>query len=152
MLVVRFAGLRGLTLCPNYLLSESALALAEHDVYTARELLQMRPVRGNEAYARMLAANTWAREVLPNRDVVLETERGHRSVLARLGERVLGGRLGDALEHSLLRRKGGELRAQAGENNEAEFSEDVCKGHFDAHRARLRDALAERMRRLEGER
>jgi hypothetical protein len=150
MLVVRLAGLRGLTLCPNYLLSESALALRERDLYTARELLQMRLVGGQEVYARMLAENAWTRELLPNWDVAIETEKEPRSLPARLGERLLGGRLGDALERSLQRRKGGELRAQAGDKDEAEFNEDVCKGHFDAHRARLRDALAERMRRLEG--
>jgi hypothetical protein len=151
MLVVRLAGLRGLTLCPNYLLSEPALALRERDVYTARELLQMRPVRGHNVYARMLAANTWARELLPNRDAAIAAEEGRRWVLARLGEQVLGGRLGDALERSLLRRKGGELRAQAEDNKEAEFSEDVCKGHFDAHRTRLQEALALRLQYLEAE-
>ena len=67
MVVVRLAALRGVTLCPNYLLAESALALPDRDVYTARELLQMRADRAaQDVYERMLAANAWWRDLLPN--------------------------------------------------------------------------------------
>jgi hypothetical protein len=143
--VVRLASLRGLTLCPNYLLSETALALPERDVYTARELLQMRPVAGHAVYSRMLAANAWCADLLPSwrPDAAEQDERP--GLLKRLGEAVLGGRLGDALERWFLRRKGRELRARAGANGETAFNEDICKGHFDAHRARLEAELALRM-------
>jgi hypothetical protein len=151
MVCVRLARLRGLTLCPNYLLSETALALSERDAYTARELLQMRPLSGLEVYERMLAANPWCRESLPNWDSRMNDTPSRRSLLTGLGERLLGGRIGDALERRLLRRKAAELRAQADGNPEAVFDEDVCKGHFDAHRARLQSELSRRMRRLEVE-
>jgi hypothetical protein len=52
------------------------------------------------------------------------------------------------MERWLLRRKGGELRARAGGGSEAVFDETQCKGHFDAHGARLRQALSSRLRRL----
>jgi hypothetical protein len=150
--VVRLAWLRGLTLCPNYLLAETALALPERDVYTARELLQMRPVAGHAVYARMLAANAWCADLLPNwrPDAAQQDERP--GLLKRLGEAVLGGRLGDALERWFLRRKGCELSARAGANGEVVFNADICKGHFDAHRARLESELARRLARLGVER
>jgi len=148
MTVVRLATLRGLTLCPNYLLAESALSLPERDAYTARELLQMRPVHGREVHARMLRANTWGRDLMPNWQVELAGEGRTGSLLGRIGERALGGRLGDAIERWLLRRKGRELNSRAGENGEAVFNETVCKGHFDAHKARLQDELRRRLQRL----
>ena len=148
MLVVRLARLRGLTLCPNYLLAEAALPLPERDVYTARELLQMRPVAGRAVHARMIAANAWCRDLLPNWRLEVEWESERRSAVARFGEWLLGGQLGDALERRLLRHKAGELRAQAGDNSEAVFSEDVCKGHFDAHRTRLEAELSSRLREI----
>jgi hypothetical protein len=49
----------------------------------------------------------------------------------------------------LLRRKGRELAAQGTGNGEAVFNEQMCKGHFEAHRSRLEAALAQRMRALE---
>jgi hypothetical protein len=149
MLVVRLARLRGLTLCPNYLLSGSALALPDRDPYTARELLQMRPVAGHDVYARMLAANAWRRALLPNWQVESPPVPERRSPFTRAGERLLSGRLGDVLERRLLRRKGAELRREAGGNSEAVFDETVCKGHFDAHRARLEAELASRLAKLE---
>jgi hypothetical protein len=148
MAVVRLAALRGLTLCPNYLLAETALALPERDPYTARELLQMRPIAGYAVYSRMLAANAWCTDLLPNwqPDAAQPDERP--GLLKRLGEAALGGRLGDALERWFLHRKGRELSARAGANGETVFNEDVCKGHFDAHRARLEAELALRLTRL----
>ena len=80
ILVVRLGGLRGVTLCPNYLLSESALALSERDPYTARELFQMRPLIGHDVHARMLAANMWCRELLPNWSGSTETAEERRSL------------------------------------------------------------------------
>jgi hypothetical protein len=149
ILVVRLAKLRGLTLCPNYVLSESALALEERDAYTARELLQMWLVAGREVYAQMLAENAWCRDLLPNWGVAVEAKPEGRSLLARAGEWLLGGRLGDALDAWLLRRKGGALRARPEANAETVFTQDVCKGHFEAHGARLEQALARRLERLE---
>jgi len=149
--VVRLAKLRGLTLCPNYMLSETALALDERDAYTARELAQMRLVSGRDVYLRMLAENGWCTELIPNWTPGANDAVEAGSIVARLGEWLLGGRLGDALERLLLRRKGGELRDRAGGNREVLFSEDVCKGHFEAHRARLEVALAQRMQRLGAE-
>jgi hypothetical protein len=151
LLAVRLARLRGLTVCPNYVLSESALALPERDAYTARELLQMRPIAGQDVYTRMLAANAWCRDLLPNWRVGIEMPVEKHSLSARFGERLLGGRLGDSLERWLLRRKGGELRRAAGDNTEAVFDETVCKGHFEAHRARLEVELSSRLGRLEVE-
>jgi hypothetical protein len=151
MAVVRLARLRGLTLCPNYLLAETALTLRERDVYTARELLQMFPIGGFGVHERMLAANAWSREVLPNWGVARADRDAGASMLARLGERLLGGRRGDALERWMMRRKTAELRSQAGDNSEAVFDVDVCKGHFDAHRSRLQAELARRMALLEAE-
>ncbi len=152
ILIVRLAGLRGVTLCPNYMLSESVLALSERDSYTARELLQMRPIAGHDVYERMLAENEWWRDLLPNWDASIEPTKRRRSFVARLGEVIMGGKKGDALERWLLQRKGNELRAKAGDNSETVFGADICKGHFESHRARLQGALAQRLRRMETQR
>jgi hypothetical protein len=144
MAVVRLAKLRGVTLCPNYLLAETALVLPERDLYTARELLQMRPVAGPDVYQRMLVANAWCLGLLPNWEPDSPAEGERRNVIQTFAEQILGGRLGDVVERWLLRRKGGELRTQAA-TSEAVFDETMCKGHFDAHRERLQKALAQRL-------
>jgi hypothetical protein len=153
MLVVRLAALRGLTLCPNYVLSESALALSSRDGYTARELLQMRALYGVPVHWRMLEANAWWREFLPNAAVPGNRAVGQSSkgFGFKLGlELLLGGRLGDALERWVFQRKARELRAQSrgGEDDETRFDETMCKGHFDGYRRRTRDAVATRLQQV----
>jgi hypothetical protein len=149
MLVVRLAALRGVTVCPNYVLSVAALELPCHEAYTARELLQMAPLFGAEVHRRMLAANGWWRDYLPNVEPVAMQPRDEsgQSLLRRGFEALLGGRLGDALEGWLYRRKAGELQRQARGIGETEtvFDETMCKGHFEGYRRRTEDAVAQRL-------
>jgi hypothetical protein len=148
MAVVRLAALRGVTVCPNYLLSEEALALPEQDRYTARELLQMRPLSGDRVYRRLLAANAWWRDYLPNALAAAAVSDGG-GVLQRLGELLLRPVAG-RLEAWVYRRKAAELAAQAeAGNGEVVFDATMCKGHFEGHRRRTAEALAQRLRRLE---
>jgi hypothetical protein len=61
----RLLGVRR-TLCINYLVDESELALSEQDVFTASELAGLRPLAGPEAYHRLVQANEWAGAWFPN--------------------------------------------------------------------------------------
>jgi len=61
----RLLGVRR-TLCINYVVDESELALPERDLFTACELVGMRPLSGREAYGRMVQANDWVAERFPN--------------------------------------------------------------------------------------
>jgi hypothetical protein len=150
MVVVRLAALRRDTLCPNYILSESALALDQRDTYTARELVQMAPVAGYETYARMLAENAWYTGFLPNAEVLLPptADQSRRSRLLGAIEGLLRAGPFDALEGWLMRRKARDLSAQAGANPETQFDATVCKGHLDAYRRRTEEAIALRLRQL----
>lgn len=66
-LIVLLAKLvRGQEPCPNFVLSEEAMALVHRNFYAARELAQMVPVYGGDVYERLLEANGWLRTYLPN--------------------------------------------------------------------------------------
>jgi hypothetical protein len=150
MAVVRLAALRGLTLCPNFILAEDSLALADQSLYAARELVQMRPLAGFETYSRLLAANPWWRKYLPNAmPLSAPPAAPERPLVRRLAERALAGRIGDSVEGRVMRRKAAELRREAGDSPEAIFDASMCKGHVDAHGARVAAAYAERLALLE---
>ena len=68
LIIVRWARRRGDVVCPNYLVSERALALEQRNLFVARELAQMVPLFGLDVYDRMRAANGWSRAYLPNAD------------------------------------------------------------------------------------
>jgi len=54
-------------ICPNLMLSENALEFPDHDLFTAHEIVQMKPIfNRNNTYQKFLQANSWIRKFLPN--------------------------------------------------------------------------------------
>ena len=74
VVLVRLARLRGVGLCPNYVLAHSALAQAQRNLYAAHDLQQMVPLVGQGVYREMQAANAWSREYLPHAHGPLRAE------------------------------------------------------------------------------
>jgi hypothetical protein len=159
--VVRAAARRGHRLCPNYFLSESALALEDRSLFTARELAQMVPLSGFGTYAHVRRANAWAEDLLPNAAGAPApvggpriSPNGHRAGPLRLlglAEAGLSTRAGGPFERWEMRRKVRRFSARPAAEGEVAFSEDVCKGHFDGHGRRVVEAYRERLARLEEE-
>ena len=152
IVLVRLARLRRVDLCPNYILDSAHLELAERTLFTAHELAQMAPCYGLDMHRRFLDANLWARAFLPNAfdrngAVELASLAGARWV-KRLGETLLGGRLGDALERWERERKIRQLSGQALDAGTlaACFNEGVCKGHMQDYGRRIQAAYEERVR------
>jgi hypothetical protein len=138
--LVRLARLFGVGLCPNYVLSHGALAQDRRDLYSAHDLAQMVPLVGRAVYAEFRAANAWAHDYLPHarrplRDQPECAPRGLLRLLQHWGERLLSGRLGDALEGWERRRKLPRFARAAGP--EAQFDVDRVKGHVHDHGRRV---------------
>ena len=67
MLMAKAFGLRR-TLCVNYVVDETAQGLAERDLFTASEIVGLRPLAGAQGYEGFLAANAWVFDLFPNFD------------------------------------------------------------------------------------
>ncbi|HZY45519.1 MAG TPA: hypothetical protein VFF70_12305 [Anaerolineae bacterium] len=126
----------GDTLCPNYMISESALLLETQTLFTAHEFMQMVPLYGFEVYVRMRQLNDWIDAVLPNAARPFRSEPEVRSGLIgrsvkRFGECLLSGRLGDRLEAWEMNRKMKKFQSQMHEiESNAILDQDHVKGHF----------------------
>lgn len=141
--LVRIARVFGDRLCPNMLLSANALALSDQNLYTAHEIVQMIPVFGLDLYDRMRALNNWVDMFLPNaadkpsikRDTPLNRAGAW---LKRWAERILGGKLGDRIEHWEMTRKIAKLSRQIpGNADDVTFSPDACRGFLSGHKRRV---------------
>jgi len=151
--ITRLVKLWGVNLCPNYVLSLNALQLRERSLFTAHEQAQMQPVYGQEVYQKLVAANPWTKDFLPN---AFEPENDGRPTvqvhrrLKKIGERLFGGKLGDALERWEYKRKAPKLSAEARAmgSTAACFDAERCKGHMHDYGARVSRALAKHLRRL----
>lgn len=136
-------------LCPNYLLSTSALSLPERDLFTARELAQLVPIAGWSTYRALLDANAWYRDFLPNhRGAQAAQPEPRRAPVQRVAETLLGHRRVDRLERWEMSRKIARLTA-GDPGREVRFGPTLCKGHFGGHGQRVMEAYEQRLARLQ---
>jgi hypothetical protein len=152
ILLVRLAAQRGVVVCPNYVLAESALLQEKQDLFMAHEVAQMVPLYGLALYRAMRDQNDWVADYLPNASAAFYAEaertpgRGW-GWLKRGAELVLGGRLGDALENWEYRRK---LRRFAADlqtpHSAAQLDDQHVKGHFNDHGHPVIQQFSERLR------
>lgn len=134
--LVRLAKLRGVVVCPNYVLSENAFEQNKKDLFIAHEIAQMIPIYGHGLYEQFRIANIWLSDHLPNAEGEFHAERDRTTGLVWLMvkkglEALLGGKIGDVLEQWEYRRK---LRRFASEmetpHSAAQLDTDQVKGHF----------------------
>jgi hypothetical protein len=64
-MLARMCG-RGRSFCVNYVVDEDGLALPEHDLFTASEIVGLRPLAGGPCYLQFIEANAWLAERFPN--------------------------------------------------------------------------------------
>ena len=136
--VVRIGHLRGVKICPNYVLAETSLIQTRQDVFLAHEVAQMIPLYGNDYYRRFREANDWVYQQLPNAldpffDVEQKTSKAAKTI-KKILEVVCGGALGNWLEQWEYRRK---LRRFAADmqtpHSSAQVDDTQVKGHFNDH-------------------
>jgi hypothetical protein len=152
ILLVRWAGLRGMVICPNYFISENALSISTRNLYTAHELTQMVPLSGLQVYRRMREANRWAQEYLPNAlgppnpfQAIQVDEVGETVPLTKMAETILRTPLGSRLECWEMERKIRKFSRHWQDRAEVDFGADWCKGHFDGHGKRAMSAYHARL-------
>jgi len=138
IIVVRIGRLRGVTICPNYVLAETNLVQTRRDIFLAHEVAQMIPIYGNDYYRRFREENDWVYAQLPNAiDPFFdeaEIKIGSRNLLKRFLEVVCGGAVGNRLEQWEYRRK---LKRFATDlqtpHSSAQVDDTQVKGHFNDH-------------------
>jgi hypothetical protein len=139
IVLVRLARLRGIHLCPNYVLAETALCQEKRDLFMAHEITQMIPLFGWTLYERMRQENDWVERLLPNANGVFspsdERALGRGWLAFKRGlELALRGAVGDALEDWERRRKVARFAPQMqSQHSAAHLDAQRVKGHFNDH-------------------
>jgi hypothetical protein len=135
LLFNRFTQILGHTLCPNLIITETVLEWGQQDLYSARELHQMIPITGMDVYRKLMQANEWTRNYLPNAGMslrVFEKQSPYRWFT--MAEWFLRGKLGDRLESWEMNRKIARFSMQKGFGDETVFTAEICQGNFHHHR------------------
>jgi hypothetical protein len=151
-LVVKPVARQGIEICPNYLLSERALAFSPQNLFTAHEVAQMVPIAGLPVYRRLREINVWTTQFLPN---ARDTPRpriatsNSRHLTSRLAETILRTPPGGWMERWEMERKLRKLSQQHPHQGDAHLNADWCKGHFDSHRQEILNMFVQRLEKHE---
>jgi hypothetical protein len=152
VLLVRWARLHGVEICPNYVVAEDRMHQPRQDLYIAHEVAQVIPLHGAATYLRLRADNTWTHSLLPNAQGLLHSAEeqpiGRFWKMAKHTlEFVLHGSLGNALERweyqRKLRRFSADIRSS---RSAAVLDADNVKGHFKDHGHPVLKKYQERLR------
>ena len=151
--IARVARLDGVTLCPNYLITENALELENRSLYVARELAQMIPLSGMEVYIHMRCLNSWTDEYLPNAKDAPQLPAGILPIKApflfqRVMEFILKVLPTSWFERWEMNRKIAKLSREQGSSPEAKFTADICKGHVNRHGQKTENAIREKLEQI----
>jgi hypothetical protein len=124
-------------LCLNYVISERALAVTPEDLFSANQIIHLRPQTGHEVYARFVTANRFVSSWYPNFIVTAPADEP-ASRLKGLIERTLAFGIAPALEHAARALYGWHLarRSQSWQSRDQVRLEAEClKLHTSSHRA-----------------
>ena len=136
VLFVRMARLRGIELCPNYVVATDQLLQDRQDLFIAHEVRQMIPIYGEAVYQDFQQQNHWAACFMVNAQPRNMAEQSGKVSWAKsLAEWALRGRMGNWLEAWEYRRKSArfaKLRQQSN-TDAARIDAGNVKGHFEDH-------------------
>ncbi|MBI1277997.1 MAG: hypothetical protein GC179_07710 [Anaerolineaceae bacterium] len=151
IVIVRIGRLRGVTICPNYVLAETNLVQVRRDIFLAHEVAQMVPLYGRDHYRRFREANDWVYQQLPNAidpyfDVP-ELKVGSSYLFKRFLEVVCGGTVGNWIEQWEYQRKLKRFSADLQTpHSSAKVDDTQVKGHFNDHGHPVLQKYAQRLR------
>ena len=161
-----WANRQGDIVCPNYFLSERALAVTERNLYTAHEFAQMIPLYNLDAYKQIQASNAWVQHYLPNAtglpcltNKILASkpaglshmDRPQDNLIKKMAEAAFRSRPGARLEAWEMGRKLRKYRRELELHPESDFSPYCCKGHFNDHMARTHESFTRRLQSVGAE-
>lgn len=90
--------------CMNYYIDEEALKIQEQNIFTATELITLKPVCGNGAIGHFFKANNWVQHYYPSYTVqapaCYDPGKGYR--VKRFLECLFNNRVGDQLDQYLM--------------------------------------------------
>ena len=126
---------QGNLLCPNMVMSEDSLEF-EKGVYSAREMMQIIPIKDDGGISELYAKNPWTEEMLPNARRKQATSLDKTRQYPWWWKVMRLPLIGRAIESWEASRRIKELTSSS-QSKEAVYSKSVCRGHENSHKLRI---------------
>ena len=125
-------------LCLNYVVSERAMQIAPQDLFSANQIIHLRPIAGRDVFDRFVKANAFIRDYYPNFQLDARDrrapDRGPRALL----ETIASVGIAPAIERACRALYGWHLRRKAAtwqSREQVRLEPECLKLHTSSHRA-----------------
>lgn len=143
--------------CVNYLIDEAHLEIEEKNIFTATEVITLRPVAGATLFRKFIKTNPWSESWYPNYHCrPTDDIPDHQPGLRRFLEVLLNNRLGDWLErkamHIFERRIANRYKDKLSKEDlriAFKSSEHVSKYHEKNFQRKVRDRFRQKVKEFE---
>ena len=125
----------GNLLCPNMVMSEDYLGF-EESVYSAREMMQIIPIKDKGGLSKLYSKNMWALDILPNSSRKKGINIGQIRHYPWWWKIMRIPFLGGIIESWEASRRIKQLR-NLSQSKEAVYSKSICRGHENSHKLRI---------------
>lgn len=89
--------------CMNYFVDEAQLTIIEKNIYTATEVATLLPLRGNIAFEKFYAENSWTKKFLPNNYMRISSAKDTRGTWFKfIAEKLLNNGVGNMLDNFFM--------------------------------------------------
>jgi hypothetical protein len=153
LVIARLFGWRR-RMCLNYVISEDALRVEPPDLFSANQIIHLRPILGDEIFARFVGANPFVREIYPNFALEPEPRKPQAASPKPVIERVLSLGIASVWERAARAIYGWHLNRRAAtwqSRDQVRLDAECLKLHTCSHRAaalaRYDAAVTEALRR-----
>jgi hypothetical protein len=122
-------------LCLNYVVSERAMAIGPADLFSANQIIHLRPLTGHQVFERFVKSNPFVRDFYPNFEIPLS---GQQPSTLRVAEKLLGLGLAQVFERAARALYGWHLRRKAASwqsRDQVRLEAECLKLHTSSHRA-----------------
>jgi predicted nucleotidyltransferase len=89
--------------CMNYYIDEKGLEITEKNIFTAMEIVTLKPMAGLDCYEKFMMANSWTIDYFPQQKTFFSSKSGLKKVFIRgMIEKILRFKFGDRIEKWLM--------------------------------------------------
>lgn len=88
--------------CMNYYIDEKGMEIIEKNIFTAMEIVTLKPMQGKEHFKRFINANAWTKNYFPEQKISIVDDRIEKIKLKWFIEKIFRSKFGDVIEKWLM--------------------------------------------------
>jgi len=88
--------------CMNYYVDEKGMEIVEKNIFTAMEIVTLKPMQGKEYFKRFIDANSWTKNYFPGQKISVVDDGIEKIKLQRFIEKTFHSKFGDVIEKWLM--------------------------------------------------